>query len=140
MTSRFTSYMPVFSFILMAVTGLVFVLSLCASLYFFLGFLGGGRSWLAIIQAFFVCFGLGAMLYFPALILFLMGQHVRNFDPKKSIGIAAVIISTPLWIYGVFGFILKLPYPLLSLFILLYGFLILSWGALVFAHARGSSA
>ncbi len=123
----------------MAVTGLVFVLSLCASLYFFVGFLGGGRSWLAVAQAFLVCFGLGAMLYFPALILFVMGRHVRSFGQKKSIGIAAVIISTPVWIYGIFGFILKLSFPLLTLSILLYGLLILSWGVLVCVNARGTT-
>ncbi|MBL4871278.1 MAG: hypothetical protein JKX72_10030 [Robiginitomaculum sp.] len=126
----------IYSLMILITTALVIGASLIASAYIFTGFLGGGRSWIAIMQAFIVCFGLGAMFYLPAAILFLMARNILRSSPKKSIGVAAIIISIPLWVYGIFGLALHLPFLLLTVIIIVYGLLVLGWGICVFMQTK----
>lgn len=126
----------IYSLIMMITTALIIGASLLASSYIFIGFLGGGRSWVAITQAFLVCFGLGAMFYLPAIILFLVAQNVWRLSPKKSIGIVAIVISLPLLVYGIFGLGLHLPYLVLTVIILVYGLMVLGWGVFVLMQTK----
>ena len=131
--------LKIISHIIMVITAIVFCISLAASLYFFTGFLGGGRSWVAILQAFAMCFGLGAMLYIPAAILFFTARHVRKFGPNLSIGIAAICIALPLIFYGVFGQVTNMPFIFITLAVLAYGLLVMCWGVCVIWVARRPS-
>ncbi len=122
---------PALSWILLASATTVFVVSFLMSFYIFFGFLGGGRSWLAILQAFGLCFGFGAMLYIPAAIVFFMIKYVQHHEPRVSIGIASICISLPLVLYGIIGPLLGMPYRLVTFMILLYGLLVFYWGVRV---------
>lgn len=117
---------------------LAFCLSLSTSVYFFTGFLGGGRSWVGVFQAFLLCFGVGSFLYLPASLLFFMARHVRAYGPKMRIGIASVIISLPLWATGGANLILKLPYTPYALISMLLGLLVLWWGVLIMTKAKAT--
>ncbi len=124
-------------------TWLVMWGSLCVALvtiglcfYIFLGFIGDGRTWLGIGQAFALCFGVGGSVYLPALVLFFMARHARIFGPKRSIGLASVFISLPLWAYGGAALVLKLAYWPIATLGLIIGFAVLFWGISVMRHAK----
>lgn len=121
-------------------TIVVFCLSIGTALYFFSGFLGGGRSWIGILQAFLLCFGIASVLYLPALVLFFMARHVRAYGAKAVIGIASVCISLPLWGAGGAALMLKQPYFPYALLIMGFGLLILWWGVLVLKSAQSRTA
>ena len=139
MTSTQPKPLQILSHIIMVITAIVFCVALIASAYYFTGFLGGGRSWVAILQAFAMCFGLGAMLYVPAAILFFTARHIRKSGPKLSIGIAAICIALPLIFYGVFGQVTNMPYAFITFAVLAYGLLILCWGIYLIWLARRPS-
>ncbi|PHR92979.1 MAG: hypothetical protein COA69_06590 [Robiginitomaculum sp.] len=115
---------------------LVFGASLLTSAYFFNGFLGDGRSWVGVFQAFLLCFGLGSLLFLPALALFFMARHVRMYGVKLKIGIAALLISLPLWLGGGSALALRLPQTLLALTLLTLGLGVFAWGFMVLRAAR----
>jgi len=119
------SFAVMTSALLIAITGFV------ASGYFFMGFLGDGRSGMGILQAFLLCFGIGAGVYLPALIVFFLARHVRSFGVKTPIGFAGVFISLPLWLFGGLSLIQRLPYWPYGLAALLLGLILLFWSMLV---------
>lgn len=115
---------------------IVFGVSLFTSAYFFNGFLGDGRSWVGVLQTFLLCFGLGGLLFLPALVLFFMARHVRMYGAKPKIGIAALLISFPLWLGGTSALALHFPQTLLAFIILALGLGVLTWGFVVFRTAK----
>ena len=124
--------------IVMACALLIGFTSLIVAAYFFSGFLGGGRSVMGIIQALLLCFGIGAAVYLPAGIVFLMARHVRAYGPKLSIGLAGTLISLPLWAYGGAALILRTPYWPYGLISLIFGLGLLFWAVSVLRGSRAS--
>ena len=124
--------------IVMACALLTVFVSLATSAYFFSGFLGGGRSVMGVTQALLLCFGIGAAVYAPAGIVFLMARHVRAYGPKLSIGLAGTLISLPLWAYGGAALILRTPYWPYGLISLILGLGLLFWAVSIMHGARAS--
>jgi len=114
--------------------------SLTASAYFFTGFLGGGRSAMGVFQSFILCFGIGALLYLPAITVFFMARHVRGFGAKRSIGLAAILISLPLWGYGGLSLIMRLPYWPYGLVALCFGLGLLLWAVTVLRNCNPNNS
>ncbi len=117
---------------------IVGLLSVSASAYFFTGFLGGGRSAMGVLQAFCLCFGIGAVLYLPSAIVFFMARHVRAYGPKLSIGLASTLISLPLWAYGGAALFLRTPYWPYGLAAMLLGLGLLFWALGIMRGAKAS--
>lgn len=116
---------------LMLCTGITAVVILILCAYFFTGFLGGGRTGIGIAQAFLLCFGAGALAYLPLLCVFFMARHVHSFGAKRSIGIASILISLPMWGFGAAGLVIQHPFWLYGLPLMAIGLIILFWGVTV---------
>ena len=114
--------------------------SLAASAYFFSGFLGGGRSPMGVFQSFILCFGIGALLYLPAITAFFMARHVRGYGAKRSIGLAAMLISLPLWGYGGISLVLRLPYWPYGLAAMCFGLGLLFWAVSVLRNCKANNS
>jgi len=115
------------SLYVMIVALLMIIMGLGVSAYFFSGFLGGGRSAMGVFQAFLLCFGIGSLVYLPAVIVFFMARHVRGLGPKRAIGMAAVLISLPWWTLGGTSLIMRLPYWPYGLVAMVLGLGLLFW-------------
>ena len=104
----------------------------CASLYLsalaFTSFLGDGRTLLGVFESFLVCFGIGAVVYIPALIIFLMARHVRGRGPGKRIGFSSILLSLPFWSYCSAALLADYPFRIWLVSGLVFGVMMLVWG------------
>ena len=116
---------------LLVITGTLF-----GSAYAFSGFLDGGRSWIGMLQAFLLCFGIGAIIYLPAAVVFAMARHVRGNGPKRNIGLLTAILALPFWTYGISALVVKSPFWGWALLATAIGLYLSFWALVVLRHSR----
>ena len=119
-------------FIMLAVIGA----GLAGSGILFSGYLGGGRSAIGVLQAFLLCFGTGAVIYGPAIVIFLFARSVRANGPSKAVGIFSVIIALPVWIYGGLTLIFYPTFWLWGGLALALGLYLTYWAVIVLRHSQ----
>jgi hypothetical protein len=124
------------SLLLMLVMLIVIVAALTASGLAFTGFMDGGRSWIGMLQAFLLCFGIGAILYLPATAIFAMARHVRGNGPTRNIGLLTAILALPYWTFGLAALIVKTPYWMGAVIAIVTGLYLSFWALIVIRHGR----
>jgi len=102
----------------------------------FKGFMGGGRSWIGMFQAFLLCFGVGALIYVPAAAVFAMARHVRGNGPVRKIGLLTAILALPYWSYGIAALGLKSPFWIWAIFATVIGLYLSFWALIVIRHGK----
>lgn len=124
------------SLFLMLVMLVVIVGTLIASGLAFTGFMDGGRSWIGMLQAFLLCFGIGAIVYVPAAVIFAMARHVRGNGPKRNIGLLTALLALPVWVFGITALIVKTPYWMWAIIATVIGLYLSFWALIVIRHGR----
>lgn len=111
----------IFSHAVRAAAAIAGVSAIGFSLYFFLGFAENDQGILHLLQAFFLCFGLGAALYFPAFYICRSAHKYLKYAARPGLRV----------------YILMLPWIILGLFLLrnggraaLYGAVLILLGAI----------
>lgn len=115
---------------LMLLALMICISALVLSSIAFSSFLGGGRSTLGVFQSALMCYGVGAVVYIPAGLVFLMGRFVRGNGPKKPIGFSALLISLPFWSYCAAALYAGYPYKFWIATGFVFGVFTLVWGIL----------
>lgn len=124
------------SLFLMMIMLFVIVAALTASGTVFTGFMDGGRSWIGMLQAFLLCFGIGAILYIPAAAIFIMARLVRGNGPMRNIGLLTAILALPFWTFGISALIAKTPYWMWAIVATAIGLYLSFWALVVIRHGR----
>ena len=124
------------SLLLMLIMFLIIAGALIGSAIAFSGFMDGGRSWIGMLQAFLLCFGIGAIIYLPAAAIFTMARHVRGNGPKRNIGLLTAILALPYWTFGISALVIKSPYWMWAALATAIGLYLSFWALVVLRHSR----
>lgn len=118
----------------MWVTLIISVLCLMISAYYSVGFMGGGRSFIGVLQGVLISFGLGACLYGPAIAVFFMARYVRANGPKRWIGGLTLLLVLPILGYAIAAIHYKIPFLIVSVLAILVGIYLSFWAVLIVRH------
>ena len=135
-TSHLKTPLAKSSLILMLTMLVVIIGALIGSGLAFKGFMGGGRSWIGMLQAFLLCFGIGALIYVPAAAIFAMARHVRGNGPVRKIGLLTAILALPYWSYGIAALGLKSPFWMWAALATAIGLYLSFWALIVIRHGK----
>lgn len=124
------------SLVLMCVMLAVILASLIGSGIIFKGYLGGGRSFIGLMQAFLLCFGSGALFYGPAAAIFVMARSVRANGPVRKIGGLTALLAIPIWAYGGLSLMIYPEFWIWGLLALAIGLYLTFWAVIVLKHSR----
>ena len=124
------------SAVVMILSLLVVIGSLVASTLFFRNFVHEDRTAIGVIQAFLLFFGLGAIVYIPACVVFFMARHVLTYGPQRSIGWAGIFMSLPLCALGFTGIYISHNYWRYAVPLALIGIGLLIWSLSIHRHLR----
>jgi hypothetical protein len=122
--------------LVMILSLMIIIGSLVASAVFFRSFLHEDRTFMGVVQAFFLFFGMGSTVYVPACIVFFMAHHVLTYGPKRSIGWAGIFMSLPLCALGLTGVYISHDYWIYAAPLALIGAGLLMWSMSIHRHLR----